>query len=224
MAEGKRPTRIRLRTRLTLAFGVGALLLSLLLSAVTYGFTRSILLDRRQEDAVSIAIRNAGRMELLITDETDEAAVRQLLFDRPTIAGAVPALRVSFGDDTDWFSAQADSFSAPDEINPALLRRLENEASPSPAQMRYTVQGQPFLVIGIPELPRNGIYLEAVPLGDIDDTLRSLSFVLLGASLLTTIAGFAFGIYASRRVLSPLGEVSITAEALAGGDLGARLD
>ncbi len=217
--------RLRLRARLTLAFGLGALLLSTLLSAVTYGLTRDNLLDTREESAVEVATRNAGRVELLITDEMVEQDVRAILRDRSTIADAIPALRLSGVGELEWFSADPVVFAAPTDIDPELLELVASPEEPSAAQMRYRLlNDRPFLVIGIPLSIREGIYIEAVPLDDIEDTLGSLGLALLGASAVTTMAGVALGAWASRRVLSPLEDVSVTAEALAGGDLSARLD
>jgi two-component system sensor histidine kinase MtrB len=223
MADTARSSRLRLRTRLTLAFGLGAFLLSTLLSAVTYGLTRNNLVDRREEDAITVAQRNAGRIALLITEDTTEDGVRALLADQATIADAIPVLRLSGSNGLDWISADPVAFSAPDDVNSDLLDQLSSDAVTG-ARMRYRLDDLPFLVIGIPLEARQGVYLEAVPLDDIEDTLGSLWLALLGAAVVTTMAGIGLGAWASRRVLFPLEDVSATAELLAGGDLSARLD
>ena len=225
--EGRSPTRLRLRTRLTLAFGLGALLLSTLLAAVTYGLTRDNLIDRREADAREIAFRNANRVDLLLTDETDEDGVNEILTSRATVADGTSVLRVG----ANWFSADPVAFAAPDNINDKLLAALTtvngesgSGDAVSAARMRYRVDNTTFLVIGIPLTSREGLYIEAVPLSDIEDTLSSLGLALLGAGAVTTAAGVGLGAWAARRVLAPLEEVSETAEALAGGDLSARLE
>lgn len=218
-----RHVRLRLRTRLTLAFGLGALLLSTLLSAVTYGLTRNNLLDRREADAAEAAQRNAGRVALAITDETTEEGLRNLLAAQTTIADAVPVLRFSTDGSPAWISADPVAFAAPTDVDAALLGQVSG-ADAQPGRMRYRLNDRPFLVIGIPIEAREGVYVEAVPLDDIEETLGSLGLALLGAGVVTTLAGFALGSWASRRVLSPLEGVSGTAEALAAGDLSARLD
>jgi two-component system sensor histidine kinase MtrB len=236
---GLRPRRLRLRARLTLAFGLGALLMSTLLSAITYGLTRDNLLDRREQDAVEITRRNARRVENLLIDEITEEGVVQLLEGQGTIADATPVIRLNgFGDQEDvldttdlWFSADPQEFGPPLDVEPALLESLSGAEPGSGAQMRYRLSGTvrsgqrpAFLVIGIVLEARNGIYMEAVPLSDIEDALGSLGLALLGAGALSTLSGVALGSWASRRVLSPLEEVSHAAEALAAGDLSARLD
>lgn len=230
--EGRSPTRLRLRTRLTLAFGLGALFLSTLLAAVTYGLTRDNLIDRREADAREIAFRNANRVDLLLTDETDEDGVNEILSSRATVADGTSVLRVG----ANWFSADPVAFAAPDNINDKLLAALttangdtgDGDAGDGDAvgaaRMRYRVDNTTFLVIGIPITSREGLYIEAVPLSDIEDTLSSLGLALLGAGAVTTAAGVGLGAWAARRVLAPLEEVSETAEALAAGDLSARLE
>lgn len=224
MAEGEQRTRLRLRARLTLAFGLSALLTSMLLAGVTYGLTRDNLLDRRETDARVSAFRNAGRVEQLITDETDEEGLRQILGSMSTVADATPAIRLSGFGTFDWISGDTVAFGAPADIHLKLQEMVSGPGDTPPGQMRYQVDGVPHLVIAIPIAPRDGIYLEAVPLGDIEHTLSSLALALLGASALTTLAGISLGAWASRRVLAPLADVSNAAEALARGDLSARLE
>ena len=67
--------------------------------------------------------------------------------------------------------------------------------------------------------PRDAAYFEIVQLTDLDNTLRVLGFTLFGASLLTTLAGAGMGLWASRRTLRPLADVSEAATAIAGGRL-----
>ncbi len=228
--QGPSEARLRLRTRLTLAFGLGAFLLSTLLAAVTYGLTRDNLMDRRQTDAREIAFRNAGRVDLLLTEETTENGVTEILSTRATIADATPVLRIDGAgeggeDRPDWFSRDPVRFSAPDDIDDKLLRRLSATGDAGgPAQMRYRVRDTAYLVIGVPISTRDAIYVEAVPLTDIEDTLSSLALALLGAGAVTTAAGIGLGAWAARRVLSPLEHVSNAAEALASGDLATRLE
>ena len=72
MAEPERTRgRVRLRTRLTLAFGLGALLLSTLLAGVTYGLVRETLLEGRENNAISVVLNNATQVQRRVTDDTD---------------------------------------------------------------------------------------------------------------------------------------------------------
>jgi signal transduction histidine kinase len=93
-----------------------------------------------------------------------------------------------------------------------------------PAQMRYDLDGKPQLAVGIPLPSLNEAYFEIVELAELEDTLRSLGLALVGASIGTTFAGAALGVWASRRTLRPLAQVSRAAEAIAGGRLDTRLE
>ena len=53
------PRGFGLRARVIAAFGIGALLLSLLLSAVVYSLTRGNLLEQRVDDVLKNAVVNA---------------------------------------------------------------------------------------------------------------------------------------------------------------------
>jgi len=224
MALAAPRTRLRLRARLTLAFGLGALLLSTLLSAVAYGLTRDNLLDGREADAVVVTSRNARRIGATITEETDQTDLREILGNQTTIADAIPVIQVRRSTGFEWISGDPEAFGAPTDINANLLMMVSNPVGASAAHMRYKVQDDPYLVIGVPLSTGAGTYVEAVPLSDIEDTLSSLGLALLGASSVTTLAGVGLGTWASRRVLSPIEDVSATAEALASGDLSARLE
>ena len=105
---------------------------------------------------------------------------------------------------------------------PASLKRLvdQNQA----ARMLYEVNGQPELAIGIPLPDQNAQYFEIVSLTELKKTLDSLGASLLGASMLTTLAGAGLGYWTSRRTLRPLANVGVAAEAIAGGRLDTRLE
>ena len=57
-----RPRRLGLRARIRLSFALGAFLLSLLLAGVTYVFTRSALLNNRQDAVITQAYENSRRV------------------------------------------------------------------------------------------------------------------------------------------------------------------
>lgn len=218
-ATGFRSRRgLGLRKRVAAVFGFGALLLTAILGIVTFTLLRSNLLDQRGEDAIEVITSNAAQADRLLTDETDEEGARTLLGDLTTISDSVALLRL----DQDWFSAAPAAFGAPTDIDPQLQALVIG--TKEPAEMRYRVNDEPYLVIGVPLTKRNAFYFEATPLTDIEDTLGSLGLALLAAGLLTTISATVLAAWASRRVLRPLADVSGTAEALAGGDLSARLD
>jgi two-component system sensor histidine kinase MtrB len=90
-------------------------------------------------------------------------------------------------------------------------------------KMRVQINDRPMLVLGLPLDDFDAQYYEAIPLDDIEDTTRSLSYILLGSLALTGFLAAMLGLWASRRMLRPLAEVSEAAEAIAGGNLDTRL-
>ena len=54
---------VRLRARVTLAFGLGALILTTVLSIVTYLLVRDNLLETREQSAQSVATVNANQAQ-----------------------------------------------------------------------------------------------------------------------------------------------------------------
>jgi len=218
--ESARKT-LRLRARITLTFGLGALLLTSVLSVLTYLLVRSNLIESREQSALSVASVNASQAERRIYEGATDKAVRDFLSNlRGVRSESTPLLRL----ETDWISADPVVFEAPGSLNSDLLKTVSNSSSAG-AEMKYKMEdGTPVLVIGFPLATRNALYFEATPLDDIEDTLSSLSNVLRLVSAGICLFGIALGSWASRRVLLPVEKVGQTARAIAVGDLAARLD
>ena len=203
--------RLGLRARITLAFAVGALLLSGLMSIVTLALTRENLLNQREDAATVVVFENAGIVQQQ-AGNIDDAA---LLASLRTPLGSRPIL----------YNGREFVSRDPQYGQDALPAELRDVVvSGQPSQMRFELRGDMQLGIGVP-IPSAGVaYFEIVSLGDLEDTLRALSVSLLGASLVTTLAGAGIGWWASRRALRPLTGVSTAATALAAGRLDTRLE
>ncbi|MCY3786390.1 MAG: HAMP domain-containing sensor histidine kinase [bacterium] len=208
--------RVSLRLRVSVAFGLGALVLAAGLSLITYELTRDNLLTRREDTSLARVLFNATQVSRLIDDETTEEELRELLQNLYTPLGARPVIR--FGDL--WLSANPVEFSEP-QIDPLLK---DTVAGGRAAQMRYVVGETPFAVIGIPYFDINAAYYEAAPLDDIAATLSSLLIALLTGSAITVLVGIGIGIWAAQRAVRPLTDIGEAAEAIAAGDLNTRLE
>jgi signal transduction histidine kinase len=208
--------RVSLRLRVSVAFGLGALVLAAGLSLITYELTRDNLLARREESSLARVVFNATQVNRLIDAETTEEQLRELIQNLYTPLGARPVIR--FGDL--WLSANPVEFSEP-QINPRLKQTV---AGGRAAQMRYVVGDAPIAVIGIPYFDIDAAYYEAVPLDDIADTLSSLLIALLTGSAITVLVGIGIGIWAAQRAVRPLTDIGEAAEAIAAGDLNTRLE
>ena len=213
-----RPHRPGLRARITVAFALGALLLSTVLAATTWTLTRSQLLDQRERTSLRQVFLNARlvRDSLGTSQDASDFNALDLLGSLQTPVGAQPML-VFQGD----FYSQS-----PVEFGESSLPRdlRESVAAGRPATMRYVHNGEPVLAVGIPIPSASADYFEVVSLKELADTLRSLAIVLVGASVLTTLAGAAVGWAVAGRALRPLAEVGQAAQAIAGGRLDTRLE
>jgi two-component system, OmpR family, sensor histidine kinase MtrB len=203
--------RLGLRARITMAFGIGALLLSTLLSATTWALTRENLLNQREAASTTVVYQNADRVRRNLTTDPTWTQIDVLA----TPSGSRPLL-YSRGE----FTAQTAEFGR-DALLPGFRDLV---LGGQPARMQYRLRGEMQLAIGVPLPSVDAAYFEIVSLADLERTLRALAVSLTGASLVTTLAGGALGWWASRRALRPLAGVSTAATALAGGRLDTRLE
>jgi signal transduction histidine kinase len=207
----KLTARLGLRARITSAFAIGALLLSALLSGTTWALTRENLVHQREDSASVIVYQNARTVQR-ITPDTDPLV---LLSSLSNPLGSRPIL---------YYNREYTPLTPAygQDALPSSLR--EQVLAGQPARMRYTLRGEMQLAVGIPIPEAGAAYFEIISLDDLESTLEALGVSLVGASLLTTLAGAALGWWASRRTLRPLGSVSTAALALAAGRLDTRLE
>jgi len=204
--------RLGLRARITIAFAIGALLLSALLSATTWALTRENLLNQRESSATVVVYQNARIVRARVTPATDQQA---LVSSLSTPLGSRPIL---------YYDNQFVSLT-PEFGQDALPQSVRDQVLAGQAvRMRFDLRGEMQLVVGIPIPSVHAAYFEIISLGDLVSTLEALGVSLVGASLLTTLAGAALGAWASRRALRPLTSVSTAATELAAGRLDTRLE
>lgn len=211
--------RLGLRARVALVFALGAIMLSVTLSLVTLTFTRQSLLDERDASALATFTLNSREIQSQLTEDADAAAFAAIMAGLTTTQGEFGVLRV--GDD--WFPTVGVVF---EEANvPASLKAKVGEGEP--ARLRATIDSGPAIVSGI-RLRGSGDrevqYYEAVKLDDIEDTLSTLTIILAGTGVATTVLAGFLGTWAARRTLAPIGEVRRAAESLAAGELDTRLN
>ena len=207
-----RPARaLGLRARVTVAFALGALAMSAVISGTTYVLVRNSLVDQRESSATSQAYLNARLVRDGLRSRTDLGRVLSSL-ETPASEGVVVQ------HDGRWF---ANSLLIGGDAIPASLQR--RVAAGDPARQRFDLGGRSWLAVGVP-IPRvDAQFYEAFSLAEADRTLSVLAWSLAGAALLTTLAGAACGRWVSGRVLRPLTTMSDAAAAIARGNLDIRL-
>jgi two-component system sensor histidine kinase MtrB len=204
--------RFGLRSRIAFAFALGAFLLSLLLSVVTYGLARGNLVDERESAATNQAFVNAKlvRDQLRSQSQTEQAVLESL--ESP--GGATPVLYRN----GQWFAVTLERGR---EQLPRSLR--ETVLDGQPARMRFNLDEHMQVGVGVPLGGVNAAYFEIASMEDTERSLGSIGISLAAAAVVTTVAGAFLGTWASRRVLRPLGHVSAAAVAIAGGRLDTRV-
>jgi two-component system, OmpR family, sensor histidine kinase MtrB len=210
-APRSRPGRLGLRNRITIAFGLGSLLLSLMLALITFFTVRSTLIDQRQSNALAFAFQNAETISQNIqqtTADTDFAAV----------IGGLPR---GFRSGQPLVVFEGTTYGAPRD---SLPEPLIQAALQDPVQQVFSNDSGKQLGIGLPLSIDGAAYFEVVPLDDLDDALSSLRVTLIGASALTTAVGALTGRFVARRAVRPVAVAARAAEAIAGGQLDTRME
>jgi two-component system sensor histidine kinase MtrB len=204
--------RLGLRARHILTYALGAAMLSAIMAFTTLAVTRASLLQGREDTAVSRAYVNAATVRAGLGPAV---IMEDLIGSLPTPEGAQPIIQYR----GKW-NARNSATIGQDDIPQALRDQV---AAGAPARMRFHLGGQPYLAVGVPIPAAGAEYYEVVSLAEAQRTLDNLALTLMGASIITTLAGGLLGWWASRRALAPLLDVGTAAEAIAGGHLDTRL-
>ena len=117
-----------------------------------------------------------------------------------------------------WYSSSLDSSGqeATSRLQPVV-------ADGSVAVAWSDVTDPHAVVVGIPLAAVDAEYYEVSVAEELDRTLRTLGLALAVCAALTTLAGALLGRAASRRLLTPLANVTEAAASVSAGDLSTRL-
>jgi two-component system sensor histidine kinase MtrB len=206
--------KLGITARITAVFGLGALVLSILMGGLSYFTVRHYLLAGREAAAQHQAFTNAVLVRSSL--ELGNTGYVNLLTNIDFGSGAHSVLY----DRTKFYDS---SLSVNATAIPIQLRKDVLGGSAATETYR-TVQGTAEIVVGVPIPSVHAAYFEVFDLSDLDHTLRVLGLTLLVAGVVTTVLGIALGRFASVRSLRPLADVSRAAGAIASGELDTRLD
>ncbi|MCP3423264.1 ATP-binding protein [Nocardioides pinisoli] len=209
-----RRTRARpgLRSSVTAAFALGALLVSVALSVGTYVTARHQLLEQRERTALRQAYADAA----LVRDglSTSGTEVSEALGAVTPLSGSSMYVQR----DGQWYSSSLDQSG---ETLTSVVRPI---VAGGAVGLGWTDRTDPHaVVVGIPLPAVDATYYEVAVAQELDATLHTLALALAVGAAVTTLAGAALGRVASRRVLSPLRDVTAAATDIAAGDLDRRL-
>ena len=207
--------KLGIGARITAVFGLGALVLSILMGGLSYFTTRHFLLAGRESAAQHQAFDNAVLVRsYLLGGDTGYVNLASTSIDAGTDAHSV----LYHGGKSYVSSLGVNASSIP------LRLRREVLAGTAATQTYRTAQGTAEIVVGVPVPSVQAAYFEVFDLSDLDHTLRVLGLTLFVAGIFTTLLGVGLGRFASERSLRPLADVSRAAGAIASGELDTRLD
>ncbi|MFI5910246.1 sensor histidine kinase [Dactylosporangium sp. NPDC051541] len=205
--------RLGLRTRVIAGFAAGALTLSASMALVSYELTRSELITGRERAAVRSATFDA------------RVVAAGLNTPNPDIFGMLKTLdtggnrRVLVFHLGGWYGRSAEPGAS--SVIPTSLQGLVGATGQGIQRVR--VDGSPAVIVGILLTPATALY-EIDYLRELDQTLRTIGWVLVLVASVVAAAGAGLGWYATRHVLRPLRSVADAAQGITAGDLSARLE
>jgi two-component system sensor histidine kinase MtrB len=206
--------KLGIGARITAVFGLGALILSILMGGLSYFTVRHFLLAGRESTDQHQAFTNANLVRTSLQSGDTGYVVLLSNIDAGTGAHSVLYHRAKTYDS----SLAVTAASIPHELRKVVL------GGTAATQTYRNPEGTAEIVIGVPIPSVHADYFEVFDLSDLDHTLRVLALALFAAGGITTILGIALGRFASTRSLRPLAVVSRAAGAIAAGDLDTRLD
>ncbi len=218
MADAEQPSRpapatgsrIGLRGRLSLLFGIGALLLSLLFAVGAYLTTRHLLINQREQIAISHAHASASFLSNAAAANSD---LNQALEAISRTTGGEQFLRVQ----RRWHGP------SPDDTRP-LPSALQETVESGQVAFAWTDRGGHLAIaVGVPVAAVSGAYYEVTPVPEFSRTLGTIAGVLASITPLTTALGVVVGRYTAKRALEPLREMAVAGARLGSGDLATRL-
>lgn len=212
----RRPARLGLRARTLLSFGLIALVTSLLAGVATYSFTRSNLVEQRENAIRSQAFGNAQLMRTYLQTRRNDAG--RLITTIRTENGGYAILKLTPQDA--YYASDPLRFTQDD-----LPTHLEMLVSTGKAGVqRFSHDNLLYQAVGVP-LPAVGAeYFEVFTLRDTERTLGFILSALLAGLIVATATAIALGWFTSRRLLRPVSRVADAASDIASGQLDARLE
>ncbi|MFN8024348.1 MAG: HAMP domain-containing sensor histidine kinase [Acidimicrobiales bacterium] len=212
-----RPARLGLRTRVLLMFSLGSLLLAVFLAAAAYSFTRSSLLTQRDRTAVAEARNHADGVLAALEGKGDltvamQSLQEQNITDVLVYDGRVFVARWSLGEN-----------DVPDPLKDLVRSR---NAGTVGARLITEVRGRPTIVVAVWNDDALGApaFVEAIDIGEIEETLSSVGLSLFFGALITSMFGVVLGWFAANRAVRPLADAAQAAQLIAGGRLDTRLE
>lgn len=203
--------RMRLRTRMMLAFSVISLTVVVLSALATWFLATGYMTSQRERSAVRQASINA---ELVDTTLRQEPELYDRLMTNLFATSDTAVLVILDGSWRSWGGL------SPDDLDGEFRREVE---AGHPVLQRTRLDDRPVLLVSQPMPEVSGSYVEAFQLDELDRTMRFLSVTLVATAVAGALVGALFGLRATRTALRPLAELNAAARAIARGESEIRL-
>ncbi len=204
---------MRLRTKVTLFFGLIALVATITLTVVTYFFARERLLDQRAQVARLQAVSNAG----LVRDRlrTGTAGFGEWFPTIPIEADGLAFVRLA-----DGTPVSTDLTFTDEAFSDQFVEAINQGQS---VVQRFSFDDGNYVGVGIHIAEADAEYYEAFQLAPTARTLTSILLALTIGSAVTVLFATALGWWTSRRLLRPLARITDAAGEIAAGGLDTRV-
>ncbi|MDH3294791.1 MAG: HAMP domain-containing histidine kinase [Acidimicrobiia bacterium] len=214
-----------LLARLTLAYAVGALLLTSIVALASFTIAQNRLLETERSNAREQFHRNALQVRTELASIPSNATrderlnAHSQLSDRLRRPNGSSSLLIPPG-------GLPPVGSIVENTIPSLFRSevLDLRIADYFYRGQTEVGETPNYIVGVYMEDLDAKYYEVLSLAELENTTSSLRQILLATAIVAGLAGAALGYYAARRVLAPVFRVSNAAQAIAEGDFKTRLD
>jgi signal transduction histidine kinase len=215
----RRIGRFGLRARITAGFAFGALVLSLLITSITYFTTSSSIVAQDKRSLELQALANATSLYESVYARGPEIVLPNVIGLSDELRSPTSYSLIYVDSLRAWFGSSPFTFSMGDL--PVSLRAMTLHGTS--AEQMFSFHGTPHFAVGI-ALPLGAYYFGVFSLSQATDTLHVLLASLIAAAVVTTLLGAALGRWAAGRTLRPLRDVSQAASSIASGMLDTRLE
>jgi two-component system sensor histidine kinase MtrB len=218
-----RSVHLGLASRTTIALALGALVVSVIVSLLTFVVARSSFVAERRRAAERLAFTNAAEAQQALAGRTGRS-VSSVLRSQHRPGSSASLLQSGSA------TYRSNDATVTLDLVPVELRRRMEVSSRNPRndtasgwQIARDVRGSR-LVIGIRLPSVSATFYEFSSLADLDGSLRNLGRALTLAALASTAGAAVVGRSVSRRVVRPLRNVAVAAGDIASGRLETRLE
>lgn len=225
----RRRRRPGLRAQVTIFFMLTGIVVSMTLSIIAYAVARNYLINQRERTVRGQAFANAALVQTRVRDLQDRG------LPAPQAIDSVAAERDGFALLVVVIDGRVIRRSTRSPLESTLPPELISEVSEfertgsqqfqmrAPSSQFDSIDGDPYLAVGINLPSVEGAYYEAFSLAGLQRTLRVIATSLIISSAVTTAGAAGLGLWYSRRLMRPLSRVADAAGELAAGSLDVRL-